>query len=246
MQLFYVPGLLNIDGSQEVIGTEQHHIVNVLRHKTGDEIYVTNGKGGIARVIIEDTSKKAMKLSVVNWKDHPAPYYRRYSVVLGLIRQKDRMEYALEKCVEVGLGKIVLIVTDHSEGEKVKMDRYQGIIEAAMKQSLQCFVPEIEYYRSLDLYLNSFRGTFISVAHEKVRDGDFNLPDKGEIAILTGPPGGFSQRELLLVNNYNANIVSLGPTRLRSETAAVVHLARIHRADPVSNRSSGITLYNDI
>lgn len=223
MNLFYVPAA-NIRGDDaEFPEEEAHHAMNVLRLNSGDPVHFTDGRGGMYYGKISRLSRKSVQ-AIIEEREIAKPGPIKHTMVIGYIRQKQRMEFAIEKLVEIGIKHIALFHGDHSEPGKMKTERIEKIIKAASKQSLQYHFPQYSLHNSLKDCLTTINTDYLLAAHERVEpeitpEIQPNLP---EITGITGPEGGLSEEEAHLINQYNGRWISLGRQRLRAETAALV------------------------
>jgi 16S rRNA (uracil1498-N3)-methyltransferase len=246
MQLFFDPNAVYSEPLITLHGAEMNHITRVLRHKTGDVINITNGNGTLYQARIENILKDRLNVLILGKRVFDQPEYAKVTLAMPLLKTRDRMEFAIEKAVEIGVGRIILFQSDRTEKHKVRDDRTQGIIESAMKQSLQVYLPRFVICTSLDAVLEQTDGFKLLVAHEKENHStvqsldSINLPT----VLLVGPEGGFSDKEIEMFEYKNAVIVSLGANRLRSETASIVFLTSIHSKLPPSRNGKGVALYS--
>jgi 16S rRNA (uracil1498-N3)-methyltransferase len=147
---------------------------------------------------------------------------------MGIIKKRDRLEFAVEKAVELGVFEIALFRSERTVKENVRMDRLESIAVSAMKQSLRAWLPEITFYRSFDALLNSYSDCTVFAAHEKIDSADKTITtgDSDKNLLLVGPEGGFSANEIEKLKSRNVKLLSLGRNRLRTETAALVFLSK--------------------
>jgi 16S rRNA (uracil1498-N3)-methyltransferase len=227
MNLFFAePGEI-FDGHLIIKGQEADHITLVLRMSDGDSIRVTDGRGNLYRGMIQDIAKKHVRISVREVEEiQPSSVFT--TLCLGYIRKRDRMEFAVEKCVELGIRQIVIFKGEHSQKGGVRLDRLRSTALSAMKQSLRCHLPDIFVEDSLKVALSTHsKGHEIVLADEKAAPEEMqDLSGDGSRFLVVGPEGGFSTGERQLLQQYNPVKVSLGEYRLRAETAAVVMAAR--------------------
>ncbi len=224
MQLFYNADINVNDVSFVFDKEESKHIVKVLRKKEGDVITITNGKGFLFISEICLASEKKCEVKITEVKEFEKPKYHLHLAVAPT-KMNDRFEWFLEKATEIGIQEITPIICDHSERKVYKTDRAEKIVQSAMKQSLQYYLPKINEAVSFTEFIKnvSAENKFIAHCVETERKSLKNSVQPNEnYVILIGPEGDFSQKEidLALQNNYQA--VLLGNTRLRTETAGVV------------------------
>lgn len=245
MNLFYFPDLKHDETIVDLKSDEIQHITKVLRNGPGDELIATNGEGWAFRLKIIEASKKSIRCEVLNSKLYERLPHHNLHIGFGILRLRDRLEFAIEKAVELGVGGIHLINADRSERSNIKLDRLDAIAASAMKQSLQVYKPELFLHNSLDAFLQSYSGNIIA-AHEMSVDPiqkqlkSSMLNEK--LAILVGPEGGFSDRETGILESKQIPLVSLGPIRMRAETAVLKLISIVNNAVAESN---GLQLYKD-
>ncbi|HAC16006.1 MAG TPA: 16S rRNA (uracil(1498)-N(3))-methyltransferase [Bacteroidetes bacterium] len=244
MQLFYFPTVMGDLETIELRGDEVHHITKVLRHNPGDQIHFTNGIGSLFKAELTQVSGKSLICRLTESKNYTKPYFSSITLAIGIIKLRDRLEFAIEKAVEIGVGRIVLFDADRSERSNIKESRVLGIIEAAMKQSLQVYLPELVVLGSVDEVLKQDYGRTI-VAHEQVQYSHQigQLSSDDPVVLFVGPEGGFSEREVNLLTEKSATFIGLGDNRLRAETASLVFLSQMHKKFVENNSATGVQLY---
>ena len=207
---------------------EALHCVKVLRHKIGDIIHVIDGQGTLYECLLTECSPKGATAQIISetpgWGSHP------YNLTLAVCPTKnnDRFEWFVEKAVELGVDRIVPVIGDRSERKVYKIDRAVRIALSAAKQSLKAAVPEIadpvsvkEFIRGttgqgLRLIAYCFEGEQRRISIKEALSGGAT-----DITVLIGPEGDFSPEEVTLALESGFLPVHLGPSRLRTETAAV-------------------------
>ena len=223
MQLFYNPDLT--EHTQEFFFSkeESKHIAKVLRKKEGDTLSITNGQGWLftAQITIADLKKCAANIIAKT-------YFENHSYKLHLAvaptKMNDRYEWFLEKATEIGIDSITPIICDHSERKVIKPERFEKIIQSAMKQSLQYHLPKLNSAISFKQFMNQEFSGQLFIAHCEELDKTSlksQLETQTEITILIGPEGDFSVKEIALALQNGFAPVTLGNTRLRTETAAI-------------------------
>ena len=224
MQLFYNSNIKSNDKTFFFDKEESKHIVKVLRKKESDKIFITNGLGYLFESIIEVASEKKCEVKIIKETfQQPDTFYTH--IAIAPTKMNDRLEWFLEKATEIGIHEITPIICDHSERKVYKIDRAEKIIQAAMKQSLHYYIPKINEPISLSQFVKSnIDGQkFIAHCEETDKKSFKNEVKKDEkITILIGPEGDFSSKEINLTIENNFIPVTLGNTRLRTETAALV------------------------
>lgn len=224
MQLFYNPNI-NSDTKNFFFDKEESkHIVKVLRKKDTDILYVTNGLGFlfITKITLASDSKCTVEIVEVIKNDVPKNHLH---IAIAPTKMNDRFEWFLEKATEIGIQEISPIICEHSERKQLKTDRFEKIIQSAMKQSNQLFLPKLnEPILFKEFISQDFEGQKL-IAHcedneKKMLKNILEINQK--VTILIGPEGDFSIKEIenAIKNNYIP--ISLGNTRLRTETAGIV------------------------
>lgn len=224
MQLFYNKDLVQNGTEIRFSKEESRHIVKVLRKTVGDFLHITNGVGWLfsAEITLADIKNCVAKITSAILQ--PKRSYKLHLAVAPT-KMNDRYEWFLEKATEIGIDSISPIICDNSERKVIKTDRYEKILQSAMKQSLHCYLPKLNDPISFKaLMTKEFTGQkFIAHCEETNRRSlKQSLEPKQDITILIGPEGDFSPKEIELALQHNFTPVTLGETRLRTETAAIV------------------------
>ena len=216
----------------KVDDAEQQHILKVLRLKNKDEIYLTDGKGNAVKGNLNIEGKKISLDNIEN-----LPFENKNSkglhIAIAPTKNIDRIEFFLEKAIEMGVDEISFIQTDHSERKNINFEKLQKQALAASKQSLRFQFPFLNDLQKLSDFLenNDLQNCVVAhcnenlnridlkmlrqAQHEIKNDGDENL------TFLIGPEGDFSDREIQLLQEKKIPSVSLGNRRLRTETAGI-------------------------
>lgn len=224
MQLFYAPSLQSTDKEYLFDKEESHHIIKVLRKNTGDILHITNGLGHLftASIVLASEKKCAVTILDVIYET-PRPY--RIHLAVAPTKMNERYEWFLEKATEIGVHEITPIICEHSERKVIKRERFEKIILAAVKQSNQLYVPILHEAISYKEFMQQSHTGALFIAH---CDDQHKTPlknsfqPKDNYTLLIGPEGDFSGKEIQLALEKNFKPVTLGSTRLRTETAAVV------------------------
>jgi 16S rRNA (uracil1498-N3)-methyltransferase len=213
---------------------ESLHCVKVLRHKVGDTIRVIDGKGTIATGKIVLAHAKQCAVAVTDIKKFNNPRSYRLHLVVAPTKNMDRIEWFTEKAVEVGIDEISFIKTKNSERTVVKIERIHKVAESALKQSQQAFLPIIREIIDYKEFLQIPNEDIKLIAHcekeEKKNLKDY-LGKANRYTILIGPEGDFTNDEIQMAIKSNYLPLSLGDSRLRTETAAlfsVMGMAILH------------------
>ncbi len=230
MNRFYIEAELNTGNTIELTESVFHHWVRVLRAKEQEQAIFFNGKGGEYRVTLTEINKKNAFVSVDHFE--PADRTPPFKVVLGQVMSKgDRMDYAIQKAVELGVTNIQLLTSERCEmrlkydRDQKKLDHWQGIAIAACEQCGMNIVPKILAPLRLEDWLNSdLPATKLVLAPNKDQVDVLNNASK-DLALLIGPEGGLSEAEISAANAVGFQNWCIGSRVLRTETAPVVALA---------------------
>jgi len=224
MQLFYNPNIAPDTIQFSFPKDESRHIIKVLRKKTGDQLNITNGKGYLFEAELTIADQKNCVVNILKTTHQALKDYKLHLAVAPT-KMNDRYEWFLEKATEIGITSITPIICDHSERKVVKIERFDKIIQSAIKQSLSCYYPVLNDPISFKDYINQDFSGDLFIAHcedtDKKSLKSQALPKK-EITILIGPEGDFSVKEIKMAIQNKFIPVTLGETRLRTETAAIV------------------------
>jgi 16S rRNA (uracil1498-N3)-methyltransferase len=200
------------------------HCLKVLRKKAGDLIDVTDGKGIIYLCEIKDTERRKLRVIVVSKKESPIPKVN-LAIAIAPTKNQERLEWFLEKSIEIGINEIFMINTARTEKTHLKYDRLQRIAIAAMKQSYNVRLPIIHELSSLDKVMSkvaNYKYKFIAHCLQPQDHLSSFLPIDNSAVLFIGPEGDFSTEEVTLCLDAGFKEVSLGDSRLRTETAAIV------------------------
>jgi 16S rRNA (uracil1498-N3)-methyltransferase len=228
MRLFYNPAF-NPD-HPALSEDEVKHAFRVLRLSEGDDIYVINGKGKRFHTTIKSISKRSCELELIETKVILPTYPYRLHMAIAPTKNIDRLEWFLEKATEIGISEVTPVWCERSERKLVKHDRLEKILISAMKQSLQYTIPTLNQAISLkELILQSSESEkFIAHCEEGEKPHLKQAYQGKDVLILIGPEGDFSIEEIQLALDHGFKPISLGETRLRTETAALVANQIIH------------------
>jgi len=233
MQLFYAPDL---QGDQHTLEEqESKHIVRVLRMKPGDTIKLTDGKGNLFTGELINDNVRRCEIRIIDVKiDYGM---RDYHIHLAIAPTKNinRFEWFLEKSTEIGIDEITPLICQRSERKIIKAERLNKVITSAMKQSVKAYHPVLHDAVFLKNFIQlEFKGDkFIAYVEEGEHPSLKSLYTPGKDAIiLIGPEGDFSPEEVELAIENGFHTVSLGSSRLRTETAGV---AAVHSLALMNN-----------
>ncbi len=230
MPRFFIEAELNVETTVELTETVFHHWVKVLRAQVGETATLFNGKGGEYEVELTEVAKKSASVFIKNFNaDNRTP---KFTTLLGQVMSKgDRMDYAIQKAVELGVSNIQLLTSERCEmrlkydRDQKKIDHWQGIVIAACEQCGMNTVPTIYAPVSLDNWLASqLPATKLVLAPNK-DETDVLVDATKDIALLIGPEGGLSEAEIQLANQAGFKNWCIGSRVLRTETAPIVALS---------------------
>ena len=225
MQLFYNPEI-SLSSKQFTFNKqESRHIVRVLRKKEGDTILITNGLGQLfsSVIIIANDKKCLVEITNIDNKSKDRNYY--IHIAIAPTKLNDRFEWFLEKATEIGIDEITPIICEHSERKVIKKERLEKIIQSAAKQSLKFHFPKLNQPISFERFINSEINGQLFVAHCQESNKKLlksELKPLLNTTILIGPEGDFSSKEIQQSLEHKFIPVSLGESRLRTETAGIV------------------------
>lgn len=215
MECIYIPELTVDHDVIDVPQQEEQH-VKALRLNSGDQILAVNGKGLECICEIRFKGKHAF-LNIFGKAEALPPKY--ITVAFGLILDKERMEYLIEKCTEIGVSEFQPLITKHTQRKNFKTERFVRKAIAAMKQSQRAILPKINEPMKLEDFMKNQKGTIIITDY--AGSTDYNVTEKKAI-VLIGPEGGFSPEEIERLKNKAKYNWRISDNRLRTETAAVV------------------------
>ncbi len=224
MQLFHHPDM-DIKTKEVLFDREESkHISKVLRKKEGDILKVTNGKGILFSVEITGDENRQIIGRILDYEvEKPKPYSLHLAV--APTKMNDRYEWFLEKAMEIGVNEITPVLCEHSERKTIKMQRFERVLQSAMKQSLHYSLPVLNDLVSFSEFVENEKNDQLFIAHceeqKKTPLQKALQPSKG-VSILIGPEGDFSSQEIQVALQTGFVPVSLGNSRLRTETAAIV------------------------
>jgi len=226
LPFFYIAEYNGVQ-KQIVLNEEtSRHIVQVLRMKAGELLNLTDGKGNLITCEIAEEHKKHCTV-LVKETMYKAQSTRRVSVAISLIKNANRFEWFLEKATEIGVTEIIPLICERTEKEKFRFDRMQGICISAMLQSQQVWLPVLHEpvkYENIEGWKCKNGTNFIAhcIDDKKQALSNHQISTLSHSLICIGPEGDFTKEEIEMAFQNNFIAVSLGETRLRTETAGVV------------------------
>lgn len=202
---------------------EQQHIIKVLRMREGEKVFVTNGKGSLARGILVLKGKKAL-LDVLETREDLPDFSPKLHIVIAPTKNIDRTQFFVEKATEMGVCEITFLSTNKSERKNINVEKIRKQAIAASKQSLRFHFPIINCLTKFSDFVENIQVEQTFIAHcnktfDRVKLKQVN--PKGALTFLIGPEGDFSPKEIQSLTERGVKAVSLGNQRLRTETAGV-------------------------
>lgn len=227
VRFFYTPN----PSAGSLPDEEASHAVRVLRLTEGDEIFLMDGKGTFYRAEITEATKKSCFYQIVESMPQPSQWHAHLHLAMGPTKNMDRVEWFAEKATEIGFDELTFLNCQFSERKVVKTERIEKILVSAMKQSHKSTLPILNPMTDFRKFVSQPREGQRFICHCY----DDNLPllkdklEEGKPAtVMIGPEGDFSVDEVRLAESLGWQSVSLGKSRLRTETAALVAVHLMH------------------
>jgi len=219
----YAPDLTPTQATYQLSEEESKHAVRVLRLGAGAPVLLVDGRGTLAQAIITEANPKRCQLALGSRELVPRrPFYLH--VALGPTKNLDRLEWLVEKAVEVGIERLSFLRCAHSERRELKLERLEKIAISALKQSGQAWLPQLDELVDYDKFLPELNPATTFIAHLEAGERTALAQVIGAApcaCVLIGPEGDFSPAEIELALGHGIRPVTLGPSRLRTETAAL-------------------------
>lgn len=222
MHVFYTPDIQN---RAELPAEEAAHAVRVLRLQAGDEVTLTDGKGNFYRAEISVASNKRCLVNILETQPQEPLWQGHLHIAMAPTKNMDRTEWFAEKATEIGFDELTFLNCRFSERKVIKTERIQKILVSAIKQSLKARLPRLNEMTDFNKFIRQpFNGQkFIAHCYEGEKPLLKDILKRGEDAlVLIGPEGDFSEEEVKLAIEQGFQPISLGRSRLRTETAALV------------------------
>ena len=229
MYLFYTPQIV---GTADEIGKtysldeeESGHCVRVLRYTRGDEILLTNGQGMTYTAVITNPHPKHCEFEVRTAEKQSKHHSNYIHIAIAPTKNVERIEWFVEKCTEIGVDEITPLLCRFSERKHLRIDRLQKIILSAAKQSLTPYLPKLNEMTDCTEFIRRTEEETRFIAHcykEDKRDLRNEIKPGMSVVVMIGPEGDFSEQEIAEALQHNFVPVSLGESRLRTETAGIV------------------------
>jgi 16S rRNA (uracil1498-N3)-methyltransferase len=213
-----------LDGKIEIDDEEQRHIAKVLRMNEGDEIFVTDGKGNLAKGNLIFEGKK-VELNISEIKENIPDFSTRLHIAIAPTKNIDRIEFFVEKATEMAISEITFLNTEKTERKNQNIEKIRKQCISASKQSLRFHFPKINAMMKLSDFVQTINPENTFIAHcnenfERINIQSLNLQSPNN-TFLIGPEGDFSEKEISFLLEKGIKSVSLGNQRLRTETAGI-------------------------
>ncbi|PCJ67621.1 MAG: 16S rRNA (uracil(1498)-N(3))-methyltransferase [Bacteroidetes bacterium] len=220
--LFYTSSVLG--DTLKLEGQEAVHCSLVLRKRAGDIIYVIDGKGNRFKCGIDALSKRDVNCTILSTESQAQS--ERITIAIAPTKNRDRLEWMIEKVVEIGVASIVLMNTTNTERTRTNLDRLNKKAVSAVKQSLRFFVPEIMELDFLEVLNLNVENKYIAHCYNDQEKTGEHSDKEAKQLILIGPEGDFTAQEVEQAFALGFKGLDLGEFRLRTETAAIVAVTK--------------------
>jgi len=201
-----------------ISGEEREHLIKVMRHSAGDEVFITNGLGKIFKAVIENIFKDFVEAKIsgtLNFKNKK----KNFVFCIPRLKNPDRFEFALEKCAELGITNFIVYNSSRTISKGARIDRWNKVLLSAMKQSLLSYLPSLKSADTLKEIINKDGEKFIFDQSGQKRLFKDLFKKEKKYFLIFGPEGGFTEEEIgLIMQNH---IIKLSENRLRTETAVI-------------------------
>ncbi len=226
LPVFFTKEIAQINQLLTLDEDTSRHVSKVLRMRAGESLQLTDGNGNLLTAEITDAHKKHSNVKITGslFTERPA---RKTTIAISLLKNANRFEWFLEKATELGIQEIVPLLCDRTERQHFRHERMQAVLISAMLQSRQCWLPELSEPVQLTTFIqNANESSQNFIAHLVDEEERKNLREEINFSsasiVLIGPEGDFTKEEVELALKHGFIPVSLGNTRLRTETAGVV------------------------
>lgn len=222
MHLFYTPDI--VSETYVLNEEESKHCIRVLRLQSGDRVVLVDGKGGFYQAEIIDPHPKKTILKIVATQLEYAKRNHYLHIAVAPTKNIERIEWFLEKATEIGVDEISFIICDRSERKEVKIDRLTKVVTSAVKQSLKAYHPKLNeaiYFKNFIRQAQASQKFIAHCVHDDKKELKDHLQLYADYIILVGPEGDFTPNEITLAIEHGFVPITLGNSRLRTETAAL-------------------------
>ncbi|MCR4619376.1 MAG: 16S rRNA (uracil(1498)-N(3))-methyltransferase [Paludibacteraceae bacterium] len=230
--IFYTPEI-DREAIRHVLSEpESQHAIRVLRLKSGEKVTLVDGKGSAYECMIVNPHQKRCEVEVINRLDGVGKRDYRVHIAIAPTKLNERTEWFLEKATEIGIDEVTPILSQHSERKELKLERMDKIIVAAMKQSQKAYKPILNEMMSFTDFLKKNEDVkaqkFIAHCHQGEKMKLKEAKTCSDVIVMIGPEGDFSEEEVESAIRCGYKACTLGDSRLRTETAALVACHTIH------------------
>lgn len=227
MECLYIPYFETSNDLIDVPPDEEKHL-KALRLKIGDKINVSDGRGRIYNCSIHTSLKNQFSLKIESVSTQEIK--QKISLILAKLDNKDRIEFALEKSIELGVTEIIICDTDRSSLKKLKFERLEKKAISALKQSHSYYLPNLKYAKNLSESLSLLSSESTLIFGNQFANNTFDdlKIEENDLAVVIGPEGDFSEKEIEVLKSKDAIALKINEKRLRSETAAISFLTIIN------------------
>ncbi len=233
MQLFYTNNVS--EGTAAFSREESGHCLRVLRMHHGDAVHFTDGAGNLYEGIITEADPLNMKVSVTGVTKDAGKRQYRLHVAISPLKNDDRLEWFIEKAVELGIDEITPLICSRTEKKRIRKERLEGLILSAMKQSVKAFLPRlndiVQFTEFIDKEPAGNRLIATCDTRQERKAITAAVQHREDVLILIGPEGDFTPEEVTLAINRGFTPVHIGPGRLRTETAGVAACCSVYLAN---------------
>lgn len=222
MHIFYTT---LISGNQITLTEEESkHALKVLRLTTGDAVQVVDGQGGLYEAVINLPNPKKCELQILNATQQFGLRPYKINIAIAPTKNIDRTEWFIEKATEIGIDSISFLLCERSERKQINLERLEKVVVSAMKQSVKAYKPILQDLVTFKSFLKEQnpKQTYIAHLEEHNRQPLHRVNLATSVCVLIGPEGDFSPTEIQMAYDQGIQAVTLGNSRLRTETAALV------------------------
>jgi 16S rRNA (uracil1498-N3)-methyltransferase len=220
------------NGLAKIEGEEYHHLAHSLRKRVGERILLFDGSGKVYTATITKITKEYAECEIIDESFMLGEIEAEIAVAQAILKNTDRFEFAIEKLTEIGVKRIIPLITSRVISPKSKTDRWRKIILSACKQSNRAIIPEIDEPVEFDEFLEISSEFEIKIIFHESESMEFKrsflfdhlkkIENANSIILAVGPEGGFTEDEISKAVGFGFEVISLGQRRLRSETASIV------------------------
>ena len=244
MYLFYatdIPSTVAVGQPVVLDEEESAHAVRVLRYSAGDTVYIADGRGTMYEAVISNPHPKHCEVEITAIKPQHKHHNGTIHIAVAPTKNIERTEWLTEKCTEIGVDTLTPLLCHYSERKVIRTDRLQKIVLSAAKQSLKRVLPQVDELTGFADVIAQTAGNpncqelkyiaFCDPDHIKSQISSIipeNTPLPADVTIMIGPEGDFSPKEIQTAIQAGYTPLSLGPARLRTETAALVSVAALY------------------